>query len=776
MTSPPNIKRELSSWEKHRSWIIVAAIATFFSCSLTSVLWLFGSHIRGYTFMGLTWGILAVVLALITFLYSARKRLFQERTLNRFKGTMMAWLWGHVYLGLFALLAASIHAGYGLLNFDLSTGTMLYCVFFLLIGSGVVWRLVYNRIPKQAVKEVYNYSQEDTLTLAQDRLLSMEKLAAGKSDNFHKLKELFQQETIDEAQVTGLITQLPPEEQTAVSPLRELAASHQRATQRYQKQGRYHKLLQSWRYAHIPLVFIFVPLLIIHIIAVFDIPAKIVPAPLIPALGGFQPAEDCAECHQAIYDQWSESMHAHAMNGPIMIVQTNQAMERSLNNETLEVQLVCNNCHGPSGMLLTGQETPTLPLEGNFFVSDEMANEGVNCVTCHQFAGESASASAAFLPFQDHLVPGRVYLGNRDDPVGNAYHQSEFAPLYEDTSLVCYNCHNVELDINGDGRKNDPGIDLVLQQTYNEYLNEYDGPDTCVSCHMPLTTLDRSAEEASILLEQDRNAPERVVRSHGFIGVDYPLDKVGEDPNHQLEERTELLRSAATFSIDTDTVELNGNTLTFAVNVDNNNLGHRLPTGFAFARQMWVEIIVRDQNGSPIFGSGFVANNTDDLCDKDTMDDVLAEFMQGCTTFDPQLVNFQQKLVTDVAPLTDDQGNLVTNQLGETIGIQDPNGVETVWQHLNGGAAARIRPFDGQAMTRILINNDERTFFYQTEIPFSTTEITIDARLRFRNLPPYFVRALAAHQSPDDEPQLAPMVGNLQIIDMAEDVAVFSLQ
>jgi hypothetical protein len=47
---------------------------------------------------------------------------------------------------------------------------------------------------------------------------------------------------------------------------------------------------------------------------------------------------------------------------------------------------------------------------------------------------------------------------------------------------------------------------------------------------------------------------------------------------------------------------------------------------------------------------------------------------------------------------------------------------------------------------------------------------TFTARLLFRNLPPYWVRAMGKEQKPGtaDGPQLAPLVPNLQIVEMAK--------
>src|SRR3954468_18117616 len=81
--------------------------------------------------------------------------------------------------------------------------------------------------------------------------------------------------------------------------------------------------------------------------------------------------------------------------------------------------------------------------------------------------------------------------------------------------------------------------------------------------------------------------------------------------------------------------------------------GHNLPGGFAFVRQMWLEVSLLDAAGSVIDGSGRVATAADDLCDSSILDDAQSPVrasLKGCTKSDPLLVNFQQMLVDIAQP------------------------------------------------------------------------------------------------------------------------------
>src|SRR5262249_49855437 len=161
---------------------------------------------------------------------------------------------------------------------------------------------------------------------------------------------------------------------------------------------------------------------------------------------------------------------------------------------------------------------------------------------------------------------------------------------------------------------------------------------TCISCHMPsVSSKPRVAEAAAIPFEQDEAAPAREVHDHGFVGVDYPIDVVAQrDP--QRERRDALLRSAARLGPDPAGTALSGAQITASIRITNIGAGHNLPTGFAFARQMWLEVKATDAAGRVLFTSGALAGPSDDLCDAATLDEegsLVRPFVHGCTTSDP---------------------------------------------------------------------------------------------------------------------------------------------
>lgn len=252
-------------------------------------------------------------------------------------------------------------------------------------------------------------------------------------------------------------------------------------------------------------------------------------------------------------------------------------------------------------------------------------------------------------------------------------------------------------------------------------------------------------------------APLRKVHDHSFVGVDHALDG---SPDVQAPARKALLAGAATL-----TVESQGGLV--SVSVTNSGAGHSLPSGFAFARQMWIELVVIDDatGGTVVFTSGAVANPRADLCDAETLAGPLAKHVEGCAAADPLLASFQQKLVDRVVPKGGADGPAVDAR-GELVAAAlDPKN-EVVLQHLEGGALPRIRQSDGIAV-KPLVPGETRRFTYELlgrVRNIGTSRVT--ARLLFRALPPYFVRALM-----DGHPGKTTALESLDIVEMARATA-----
>jgi hypothetical protein len=762
------LTRRLRFFERQWPWLACAVLAALLTTGVVAVLdaglleeyELFPSITRGYTFTGVLLGVSSLALCGLSLFYSLRKRGLQEQ-LPFGKSTMTAWLWAHVYFGLLALFSAGAHAGYGLISLQFSAGKLAFFALFGIVVSGLTWRVIYAVVPRLAARDVGNYSANASTARAESLSVEIEKLTAGGSPRFHELKAWALASSPTDIQIRQAAASLPGEEQQRFIDVTALSVTRQLALDKARKQSRYAFLLQGLRIAHVPLSMLFLVAVPVHLFFAYDVPARVLPLGAVSgsSLGGFETAETCANCHAATVKEWRSSMHAHAMTSPVMVAQSNQVLAQILANATYpDPKRVCVNCHGPIGAALTS--STTLPLSADSVFSEAgLLNEGVSCAVCHQWDGKPETASGGLSRFQDGLRPGHGYFGPLSDPVGNAFHHSETSATFKEPEQLCRNCHSVEYDKNGDGQLH-RGTDLVLQTLFEEWQDyrQSGGSATCVNCHMPLVAETRAAEHADIPFEQDGDAPKRQVHDHSFVGADYPLDdRAAREALRPAREA--LLNRAATLTLLSDSVKTAGNSLKFAIEVSNTGTGHNLPGGFAFVRQMWLEVTLLDGAGRAIQRSGVLASNGDDLCDSTVVDDPrnpMRAFLKGCTQSDPLLVNFQQMLLDNTQTKHAPDGSPALDRRGEPLLEGAPGAVETAIQHLTSGAVPRVRPFDHKSTTA-LAAGEAHAFPYSFALSSGVVPKSVRVRLMFRSSPPYFLRALG----------VAGLVESLEVSEMA---------
>jgi Cytochrome c554 and c-prime len=766
--SSTGLTRRLSFFERQWPWLVCAALAALLSAALVVAIdqgvldeyELFPSITRGYTLTGVVLGLSSLALCGVSFFYSLRKRGLQEQ-LPFGKSTMTSWLWAHVYFGLLALLTAAAHAGYGLFSLHYSAGKLAFFALFGVVLSGLVWRVIYAVVPAIAAREVGNYSAQSSAARAESHAIEIEKLTAGAGARFHELKAWALGNHPSDIQIRQAAASLPSEEQQRFIDVTALNLVREKALERARKQTRYGRLLQGFRILHVPLSLLFLLAVPAHVFFAYDVAARVLPLGSISgsSLGGFESSATCADCHARAVREWRLSMHSRAMTSPVMVAQSNRVLGQVLARASYpDPKRICVNCHGPIGAALTSGSQ--LPLSADSSLSDSaLLNEGISCAVCHQWNGKPETASGGLSRFQDGLQPGHRYFGSLGNPVGNAFHQSEITDTFRKPEQLCRNCHSVAYDKNGDGQLH-RGVDLVLQTLFDEWQDyqQRGGSAGCVNCHMPLVNDARAAEHADIPFEQDHDAKARQVHDHSFVGADYPLDdRAATEALRPAREA--LLRGAASLSLVQNSIKLAATSLDFAVEVDNAGTGHNLPGGFAFVRQMWLEVSLFDGAGTTLASSGRIASPGDDLCDSSILDDPrnpMHAALAGCKASDPLLVNFQQMLVDNAQPKRAANGTALVDRRGEALLEAAPNGRETVIQTLNAGPTPRVRPFDHRP-TAALAPGEAHAFPYSFALGAGGAPKVLRVRLLFRASPPYFLRALG----------VGALVDGLEVSEMA---------
>ncbi|HHO51239.1 MAG TPA: hypothetical protein ENK18_10290 [Deltaproteobacteria bacterium] len=279
---------------------------------------------------------------------------------------------------------------------------------------------------------------------------------------------------------------------------------------------------------------------------------------------------------------------------------------------------------------------------------------------------------------------------------GSTFHESEADGVFAGSEF-CGACHDV-IEVSG----------LDLERPYREWRESPSAEEgvTCQDCHMPTV----------VRAPADNVAP-REVRQHRFVGVDVPLIDGWITPEEEQDLRAniqQLLSTSAALRLDAPPEVPHGQTVDVVVTVENKIPAHNLPTGSTFLRQVWVELVATDGAGNVLFVTGDLDDNGD-----------LRDYWSDLDPYgDHDLISLSSNFV-------------------------DPVGSPTLFswvasEHTSGA----ISPLYERSWT----------LFVPTELATNPT-VTIEARLRFRALPPYLLRMVG----------MTNEIAKLEIYDLASE-------
>lgn len=315
----------------------------------------------------------------------------------------------------------------------------------------------------------------------------------------------------------------------------------------------------------------------------------------------FSPPESCATCHPRHYREWSESMHAYAIEDPVF---------HSMNAEGLKsthglMGEFCTGCHAPIATQLS--EADGGVLKANL---SPAGRRGVTCDACHKSESQLPGMVST-----KYRLDGVMY-GPISDPVPNSFHGSKGRADF-DKSIQCAGCHDV---VNPRGVK--------VEATYSEWASSsYPGRDiSCQVCHMKW-------EPGQAAIGGPSN---RRVHSHYMDGVDIPLK---EFPGREamIQRMLDQLRYTVKTRFEPIDNVVRGASIPVNMEVINTITGHNVPSGTIYERQMWVQLIAVNEAGDTVFSSGM----TDPLGD---LRNENSEYVQkGLLPRDSSLVLFHGK-------------------------------------------------------------------------------------------------------------------------------------
>lgn len=259
----------------------------------------------------------------------------------------------------------------------------------------------------------------------------------------------------------------------------------------------------------------------------------------------YWPSSTCGGCHPRTLDQQLQSHHERAFTNPVFQAQYFEiVLPRASREPELGAEArACTACHAPIAYSLSRGTA-----RRDMITDPSMS--GVTCDVCHTIRGvdgpEPQNGNYLSSPTDLKLGP----LQGSD----NAHHA--FSPL-QSRSELCGTCHEAT---------NHHG--LRVKATYSEWR---DSPAAkagvqCQDCHMTRNGLARGAAGADGLVRYTHRFP----GAHSRAGVEGAV-RLAVSPGRPAGARR----------------------LAFDVTVDATRAGHRLPTGSADLRLLWLEVTAR---------------------------------------------------------------------------------------------------------------------------------------------------------------------------------------
>lgn len=268
----------------------------------------------------------------------------------------------------------------------------------------------------------------------------------------------------------------------------------------------------------------------------------------------FEKPQVCgSSCHTDFYQQWNQMMMSQAYTHHWDEIEYFKLAvpHAEKDPKVAGVKAGCNGCHAPIAFL-SGDVPPPKPQ------LNSRANESVSCDVCHTIYGFEGNT-----PFNYNYIsrPGILKFGTRATGTSPAHQlqKNDFLKKAE----FCGTCHNEQSPYG-----------VWVKSTQLEWK---DGPYSkegvqCQTCHMP--------KAPGKLADMGDYYPD--VAQHLFHGA--------HDPGK--------LKGTVEIRIHPDTREIEpGEQIKFTVVLYNTKAGHKIPTGSAEERMLWLHVEAKDSKG-----------------------------------------------------------------------------------------------------------------------------------------------------------------------------------
>ncbi|WP_417912904.1 multiheme c-type cytochrome [Candidatus Electronema sp. TJ] len=317
----------------------------------------------------------------------------------------------------------------------------------------------------------------------------------------------------------------------------------------------------------------------------------------------------CAGCHPQQYEDWQGSMHAQAFRDPIYLGE----LMLGVKAVGREITKQCEGCHTAAAVV--SGKMPGEKEEFDFSKLADLAKAGVSCDVCHSIKRHTHWETPSREPENGSYVLSPGYKNAKGENVrtkygpfpnyegcGGGFHECVESPLHLRAEL-CAGCHQVF-----HYKEHFP-----IEHTYNEWKKGIYATKgiQCQDCHMvDIATFKRSADTFQ--------KPRRQEYRHFFNGANFTMylleklraEKMGDkklaaNAQEKYDMAVARLQLAAEMDI-TPIYDEEGYLTKIKVRVHNKRCGHALPTSLTNIRQMWLEVVAKDETGKEVLRSGFL--------------------------------------------------------------------------------------------------------------------------------------------------------------------------
>lgn len=314
--------------------------------------------------------------------------------------------------------------------------------------------------------------------------------------------------------------------------------------------------------------------------------------------------DKCAPCHADIVEQWKSSAHASAsLSNPwyrAVVDEFREARGR-------EASRFCAGCHDVALLVDGVMDVDPRP-------DDPRAHAGVSCLVCHSTVRRSTDGNGSYT-----LDLSEVPLPDPNDEAQVEAHRRRVAPDGLRSALQCGTCHRSFMGTEMGNPHHIPGLDDLGGWQRSPYAGGHaDRIDdeieerTCQQCHMKPE-----------LVEHDFAADDHMqVSSHRVAAGQTAM--LAQTSEVSLQRARELLQSALTIDVaaaragnrwayPAEDVSLRrARTLDLDIVVRNIGAGHEFPGGTRDIQDSWIEVTIRDAEGSVVASAGTAHENRDD--------------------------------------------------------------------------------------------------------------------------------------------------------------------